>query len=131
MLSGATGSAAAIVGTPVFRIVVSSDSMKNATAISHGRRRLLESASEVGFGGLGVNLRVGDYRRFCGIRRTAKCGSHGRIGMRLLLLLICPKDPLGNTSGLQDSDCGRFLFGCAKFDGTRFGRTRLNRIRFG
>ena len=82
--------------------------MKNATAISHGRRRLLESASEVGLGGLGVNLRVGDYRRFCGIRRTAKCGSHGRIGMRLLLLLICPKDPLGNTSGLQDSDCRLF-----------------------
>ena len=45
MLSGATWSAAAIVGTPVFRIVVSRDSMKNATAISHGRSRVLESAS--------------------------------------------------------------------------------------
>jgi hypothetical protein len=44
MLSGATRSAAAIVGTPVFRIVVSSDSMKNATAMSHGSSRLLESA---------------------------------------------------------------------------------------
>src|SRR5271154_1452713 len=43
MLSGATCSAAAIVGTPVFRIVVSSDSMKNATAISHGSSRLLDS----------------------------------------------------------------------------------------
>src|SRR6202042_2594761 len=36
MLSGATFRAAAIVGTAVFRIVVSSDSMKNATATSHG-----------------------------------------------------------------------------------------------
>ncbi len=30
-----------MAGTAVFRIVVSSDSMKNATATSHGRRRLL------------------------------------------------------------------------------------------
>jgi tRNA C32,U32 (ribose-2'-O)-methylase TrmJ len=44
MLSGATWRAAAIVGTAVLRIVVSSDSIKNATAISHGTRRLLESA---------------------------------------------------------------------------------------
>src|ERR1700691_5775383 len=48
MLSGATWSAAAIAGTAVLRIVVSSDSMKNATAISHGSRRLLEAASEGG-----------------------------------------------------------------------------------
>src|SRR6476661_10896997 len=45
MLSGATFNAAAIVGTAVLRIVVSSDSMKKATAISHGSSRLLESAS--------------------------------------------------------------------------------------
>jgi hypothetical protein len=45
MLSGATWSAAAIVGTAVLRIVVSNDSIKNATAISHGTRRLLEAAS--------------------------------------------------------------------------------------
>jgi hypothetical protein len=44
MLNGATWSAAAIVAA-VFRIVVSSDSIKNATAISHGTRRLLEAAS--------------------------------------------------------------------------------------
>jgi hypothetical protein len=37
-----------MVGTAVFRIVVSSDSMKNATAINHGSSRLLESASEGG-----------------------------------------------------------------------------------
>src|SRR5580704_10677877 len=49
MLSGATWSAAAIAGTAVLRIVVSSDSIKNATAISHGSRRLLEPAS-VGWG---------------------------------------------------------------------------------
>ena len=40
MLSGATLSAAAMVGTAVFRIVVSSDSMKNATATSHGNSLL-------------------------------------------------------------------------------------------
>ena len=38
--AGATLSAAAMVGTAVFRIVVSSDSMKNATATSQGNRRL-------------------------------------------------------------------------------------------
>ena len=42
MLNGATSSACAIAGTAVFRIVVSSDSMKNATATSHGTRRLPE-----------------------------------------------------------------------------------------
>jgi hypothetical protein len=36
----------AIVGAAVFRIVVSSDSIKNATAISQGTRRLLEAASD-------------------------------------------------------------------------------------
>ena len=42
MLSGATCRALAIVGTAVFRIVVSSDSMKNATATSHGTSHLPE-----------------------------------------------------------------------------------------
>ena len=45
MLRGATWSAPAIVGTAVLRIVVSSDSIKNATAMSHGTRRLLEAAN--------------------------------------------------------------------------------------
>src|SRR6476646_2726223 len=45
MLSGATPSAAAMVGTAVLRMVVSSDSMKNATATSHGTRRLMEDVS--------------------------------------------------------------------------------------
>src|SRR5580692_1778706 len=43
MLSGATLSASEIAGTAVFRIVVSSDSIKNATATSQGSRRLLVS----------------------------------------------------------------------------------------
>jgi hypothetical protein len=34
-----------MTGTAVFRIVVSSDSIKNATATSHGRSCLLEVAS--------------------------------------------------------------------------------------
>ncbi len=40
MAKGTTCSARAIAGTPVFRIVVSSDSMKKATAISQGNRPL-------------------------------------------------------------------------------------------
>jgi hypothetical protein len=40
---GVTASALAITGTAVFRIVVSSDSMKNATATYHGRSRLIEA----------------------------------------------------------------------------------------
>src|SRR5271157_6034307 len=50
MLSGATLRACETTGTAVFRIVVSSDSMKNATATSHGRSRLL--AVDVGSEGL-------------------------------------------------------------------------------
>ena len=49
MLSGATLRASAMAGTAVFRIVVSSDSMKNATATSHGKRRLLEADGEDGY----------------------------------------------------------------------------------
>jgi hypothetical protein len=62
MLRGATCSAAAIVGTPVLRIVVSSDSMKNATAISHGNRRALGAAGDGSDGpasfGVGKVLRL-------------------------------------------------------------------------
>src|SRR5450631_7462 len=43
MLRGATFSACAIMGTAVLRMVVSSDSMKDATATSHGRSCLRES----------------------------------------------------------------------------------------
>src|ERR1035441_6207647 len=43
MLSGGTLRASEMAGTAVFRIVVSSDSIKNATATSHGKRRLLEA----------------------------------------------------------------------------------------
>src|SRR6202040_1506926 len=43
MLNGATLSASAMVGTAVFRIVVSSDSIKKATATSQGNNRLLEA----------------------------------------------------------------------------------------
>ena len=43
MLSADTSSASAMVGTAVFRIVVSSASMKKATATSHGNSRLPES----------------------------------------------------------------------------------------
>jgi len=43
MLSGVTLSASEMAGTAVLRIVVSSDSMKKATATSHGKSRLLEA----------------------------------------------------------------------------------------
>src|SRR5690349_1777459 len=43
MLSGAMSSALAIVGTAVFKIVVSNDSMKKDTATSHGRTRVADS----------------------------------------------------------------------------------------
>jgi hypothetical protein len=41
MLSGTTWRAAEIAGTAVLRMVVSSDSMKKATATSQGNKRLL------------------------------------------------------------------------------------------
>ncbi len=47
MLSGVTLSALAIDGTAVLRIVVSSDSMKKATAISQGRSALLAIGAAV------------------------------------------------------------------------------------
>jgi len=40
MLRGATWRAEEMAGTAVFRIVVSSDSIKKATATSHGKRPL-------------------------------------------------------------------------------------------
>jgi hypothetical protein len=47
MLSGATFRAPAMAGTAVFRMVVSNDSMKNATATSHGSNRLLDVSGEL------------------------------------------------------------------------------------
>ena len=51
MLNGTTCRAEEIAGTAVLRIVVSSDSIKNATATSHGNSRLLasEGAKEASF----------------------------------------------------------------------------------
>src|SRR5580658_1797719 len=51
MLSGTTCKAVAIAGNAVLRMVVSSDSMKNATATSHGSMRLADSVrAGVGMG---------------------------------------------------------------------------------
>ena len=44
MLSGATPSALAMAGTAVFRMVVSRDSMKKATATSHGKILFTDAA---------------------------------------------------------------------------------------
>ena len=46
MLSGATFRASEMAGTAVFRIVVSNDSIKNATATSHGNSVLLDAEGE-------------------------------------------------------------------------------------
>src|SRR5271168_3446131 len=46
MLKGATFRACAMAGTAVLRIVVSKDSMKKATATSHGNNFLLAAASD-------------------------------------------------------------------------------------
>ena len=56
MLSGVTLSASEIAGTAVFRMVVSSDSIKNATATNHGSSRLLEADGSAGMGGEVVEL---------------------------------------------------------------------------
>jgi len=47
-LSGATASAYAMAGTAVFRIVVSSDSMKKATATSQGNNRFTDLPGAAG-----------------------------------------------------------------------------------
>ena len=54
MLSGTTLRASAMAGTAVFRIVVSNDSIKNATATSHGSNRLPELGDERAAVGLGM-----------------------------------------------------------------------------
>lgn len=41
MASGITPSGSEMVSTAVFRIVVSSDSLKKATVTSHGKKRLM------------------------------------------------------------------------------------------
>src|ERR1700730_17925359 len=56
MLSGVTLRASEMPGPAVFRIVVSSDSMKNATATSHGKRLLLEADGAAGIEGERVEL---------------------------------------------------------------------------
>jgi hypothetical protein len=59
MLSGTTCRADEMAGMAVLRMVVSSDSMKNATATSHGKRRLL--ASEGWNGDVGAMDELGGF----------------------------------------------------------------------
>ncbi|HEY4051411.1 MAG TPA: hypothetical protein VGM27_31500, partial [Acidobacteriaceae bacterium] len=56
MASGVTLSASEMAGTAVLRIVVSKDSMKNATATSQGSRRLVEADGADGFGVVPMRL---------------------------------------------------------------------------
>jgi hypothetical protein len=48
MLSGATANALAMAGTAVFKMVVSSDSMKKATATSQGNKRFTDVLGSAG-----------------------------------------------------------------------------------
>jgi hypothetical protein len=48
MLSGATTNALAMAGTAVFKIVVSNDSMKKATATSQGNKRFTDVLGSAG-----------------------------------------------------------------------------------
>ena len=58
MLSGGTLSACAMAGTAVFKMVVSSDSMKKPTATSHGSSRLAVSAESAVCRGLARRQRA-------------------------------------------------------------------------
>src|SRR5271163_2751444 len=64
MLSGAILRAAATAGTAVLRIVVSNDSMKNATAISHGSNCLLDGGTDVTGAASGIVARQQLTNRF-------------------------------------------------------------------
>src|ERR1035438_1454448 len=66
MLSGVTWSASETAGTAGLRMVVSSDSMKNATATSHGSSRLLASD---GAGDWSATL--GEVEAFMGFERPS------------------------------------------------------------
>src|SRR5579862_7463795 len=106
MLSGATLRAAAMVGTAVFRIVVSSDSMKNATAISHGRSRLLESASAGGEAGVSIGLGV---LGFVGLGCIGLCNDRWSVAFALYRLSpirirsSLPYDPISYGKFLRRS----------------------------
>src|ERR1700675_2033718 len=72
MLSGGTCSACAIAGTAVFKIVVSSASMKKPTATSQGSSRLA-----VGLGTLSLGACPGiDDCNWCAALRSAQGGIH-------------------------------------------------------
>src|SRR5277367_5305752 len=64
MLSGAILRAAATAGTAVLRIVVSNDSIKNATAISHGSNCLLEDGTDAAGAVSGIAARQQFANRF-------------------------------------------------------------------
>ena len=65
MLNGAMPSAFAMAGTAVFRIVVSSDCMKKATATSHGKKRFTASIEIAEGTGRGIRCHHCRLRFFC------------------------------------------------------------------
>src|SRR5205085_7417224 len=106
MLSGVAPMALATIGTAVFRIVVSSDSMKNATATSHGstRRMAGNGAGAVRAGVATLSAKsLGQSRRYVlwtheQEARGACCGQAGNVcehsiktGISLVTLERCAR----------------------------------------
>src|SRR5208337_689968 len=97
MLSGAMWSAWEIAGTAVFRIVVSSDSIKNATATSHGSNCLLATEGVIEAqaiaGGSSKLMIARNCHEFCHWRRQSS-QRHSRIPAvkRKLALVIVGLD---------------------------------------
>src|SRR5712691_4658493 len=95
MLSGTTLSAAATVGTAVFRMVVSSASMKKATATSHGRSRLTDSSGE-DRGGIGWSNRPRLHHR-----DLHAVDRRERVEQAVPLLAAVPSDPELSRRGAE------------------------------
>lgn len=81
-----------MVGTAVFRIVVSNDSMKNATAISHGNSRVEKFtgtiANPIGgylseLGGLDMLVFTGGIGENDVVTRAEVCARLGTLGVKL------------------------------------------------
>jgi hypothetical protein len=134
MLSGATLRASAMAGAAVFRIVVSNDSIKNATATSHGNNSLLAVCSEGAVSGLGMAaLR---YVLNAVIHRIPSAGTSthaaASLSQRNEPLPISPANaPLRRLRGQPDRvfDLVNPVFQILRGSSTRFGLLQLLRRR--
>src|SRR5213592_1648879 len=109
MLSGATSSAFAMAGTAVFRIVVSSDSMKKATATSHGNNCFSEppraaGVSESALELVGITLPPADYLVVPHFQFPIELVSTSKAPS------LAPIRPQGCCLSREDSQCRPLLF---------------------